>query len=200
MKERVEAWQRDHRERGPRSSKGPRSSRELVRISMMGWVPSSELRGMHGAAEGRSFRPQHAGVSKACCAIWQCIFSWVDRLLLSDPGGGAGFCLAGRLHGMQLANAVPGAAQWFWRSLLQQGPVHTMGCLLPAQGLLRRHQKGPKGVPTSGVCTCRRSASLSSAMRQSDFVVSDMPEQQESGHKMSFGRKAMSSLMPKLSR
>eukprot|EP00891_Asterochloris_glomerata_P008299 jgi/Astpho2/8299/Aster-x1507 len=81
MKERVEAWQRDHRERGPRSSKGPRSSRELVRISMMG-----------------------------------------------------------------------------------------------------------------------RSASLSSATRQSDFVVSDMPEQQESGHKMSFGRKAMSSLMPKLSR
>ena len=35
-KERVEAWQRDHRERGVGSSKGPRSSRELVRISMMG--------------------------------------------------------------------------------------------------------------------------------------------------------------------
>ena len=36
MKERVEAWQRDHRERGMGSSSGPRSSRELVRISMMG--------------------------------------------------------------------------------------------------------------------------------------------------------------------
>ena len=36
MKERVEAWQRDHRERGMGSSRGPRSSRDLVRISMMG--------------------------------------------------------------------------------------------------------------------------------------------------------------------
>ena len=51
-----------------------------------------------------------------------------------------------------------------------------------------------------GVYNCRRSASLSSATRQSDFVVSDTPEQQDSGNKMSFGRKAISSLMPKLSR